>query len=179
MGTTNALETIIECVKDMEGDNRFFFLFLGKGDLRNRFVAETKGLRNVAFVPRVERSQVGTVLRRCDLLYFAVQNSPVWKYGMSLNKLIDYMMAAKPVLASYSGYPSMLDESRCGEFVPAGDVAALKSALHRFAELPAERLSAMGEAGRNWLIANRRWDVLADRYLAICDELCAARPSAA
>ena len=173
MGTTNALETIIACIKEMEADDRFFFLMAGKGDLWDKFVAETKDLRNVAFIGRVERSQVQTVLAHCDLLYFAVQDSPVWQYGMSLNKLTDYMMAAKPVLASYSGYPSMLNEAGCGRFVPAGDKDALKKAIYDFAALPRERLTAMGAAGRNWLIANRRWDVLARQYLDLCDALVA------
>jgi hypothetical protein len=31
----------------------------------------------------------------------------------------------------------------------------------------------MGAAGRNWLIANRRWDVLARQYLDLCDALVA------
>ena len=173
MGTTNALETIVTCAKEMEADDRFFFLFLGNGDLRERYMAETKGLRNVYFMPRVERSQVGGVLARCDLLYFAVQNSPVWEYGMSLNKLTDYMMAAKPILASYSGYPSMVNEAECGEFVPAGDASALKDALRRFADLPKEKRATMGSAARNWLIDNRRWEVLAERYLALCDDVVA------
>jgi glycosyltransferase involved in cell wall biosynthesis len=171
MGTTNALETIVACMKEMQGDDRFFFLMAGKGDMWDKFVAETNDLRNVAFIGRVERSQVQTVLANCDLLYFAVQDSPVWQYGMSLNKLTDYMMAAKPVLASYSGYPSMLNEAGCGRFVPAGDKDALKRAIYDFAALPRERLTAMGTAGRNWLIANRRWDVLARQYLDLCDAL--------
>lgn len=174
MGTTNALETIVACVKEMEADERIFFLFAGKGDLLDRFVSETEGMRNVAFIGRVERSQVQTVLSRCDLLYFAVQDSPVWQYGMSLNKLTDYMMSAKPVLASYGGFPSMLNESGCGEFVSAGDTTALKDALNRFVELPASKRTAMGLAGRDWLIDNRRWDVLARKYLELCDSLHAA-----
>ena len=93
---------------------------------------------------------------------------------MSLNKLIDYMMAAKPILASYSGFPSMLDEAGCGEFVPAGDVPAVKAALSRFAELPPSKRAEMGASGRNWLMVNRRWDVLAREYLRLCDGLVAA-----
>jgi len=91
---------------------------------------------------------------------------------MSLNKLIDHLMAAKPVLASYSGYRSILDESGCGEFVPSGDVSALRDAIVRYAELPPEVLAQRGQAGRRWLLENRRWGVLAEEYLAICDSLC-------
>ena len=171
MGTTNALETIIQCVKDLKDDDRFFFLFLGAGDLRDKFVAETIGLSNVAFLAKVDRSKVRAVLAQCDLLYFAVQDSPVWRYGMSLNKLIDYMMAGKPIVGSYSGYPSMLDEAGCGEFVPASDVNALKQALNRFAALSEERRASMGRAGRDWLLANRPWEVVARKYLELLDEV--------
>lgn len=171
IGVTNALETIMSCARSMAADERFFFLFVGEGDSRDRFLAETRDLKNVAFVPRVERRQLQSLLRRCDLLYFAVYDSPVWHYGMSLNKLIDYMMAAKPILASYSGYPSMLDEASCGEFVPAGDPVALREALLRFVESPPAEVAAMGLAGREWLVANRRWEVLAEDYLAHCDAL--------
>ena len=43
-----------------------------------------------------------------------LQKSKVWDYGQSMNKIVDYMMAGKPVVASYSGYPSMLNEAGSG-----------------------------------------------------------------
>jgi len=163
---------VIACAKQLADDDRFFFAFLGGGDLRERFMDETRHLDNVVFLPKVKRTQVQSVLRQCDLLYFAVHDSPVWQFGMSLNKLIDYLLAAKPVLASYNGYPSMLDEAGCGEFVPAGDVAALHAALCKYVEMSPEALAEMGASGRRWLLENRRWDILARQYLAICDSLC-------
>jgi glycosyltransferase involved in cell wall biosynthesis len=174
IGLTNALETVIACAKKLKDDERFFFVFLGGGDRREHFIEETRQLMNVAFLPKVAREQVQSVLRHCDLLYFAVYDSPVWKFGMSLNKLIDYLMAGKPVLASYSGYQSMLNEANCGEFVPSGDVAALSAAICRHAEMPTEELAERGRSGRRWLLENRRWDVLAQQYLEICDTLCDA-----
>jgi glycosyltransferase involved in cell wall biosynthesis len=178
IGLTNALETVVACAKQLADDDRFFFVFLGGGDRREQFIEETKHLGNVAFLPKVKRTQVQSVLRHCDLLYFAVHDSPVWKFGMSLNKLIDYLMAAKPVLASYSGYQSMLNEAECGDFVPSGDVSALIAAIRRHGEMPPEELSNRGLSGRRWLIENRSWDVLAGQYLAICDALCDPRERA-
>jgi glycosyltransferase involved in cell wall biosynthesis len=177
IGVTNALDTIFACIRALRADARFSFLFLGDGDSRERYIAETRDLTNVVFVPKVERALVRSVLRQCDLLYFAVHDSAVWRYGLSLNKLIDYMMAAKPIVGSYSGYPSMLNEAGCGEFVPAADVAALTAALVRFAEMSPQRRAAMGRAGREWLIANRPWSVIAQRYLRLCDALVGALPA--
>ena len=39
IGITNALETVIACAKELAGDNRFFFVFLGGGDRREHFIA--------------------------------------------------------------------------------------------------------------------------------------------
>jgi glycosyltransferase involved in cell wall biosynthesis len=171
IGRTNALETILACAREIADDDRFFFLFVGGGDLYDRFVEETSDLRNVAFAPAVQRDQVQDLLRRCDVLYFAVYDSLVWRYGLSLNKLMDYMMAEKPVVASYSGYPSMLNESGCGVWVPAGRVPELKDMLRKLADRPPEELVKMGQAGRKWLLENRTWRVIARQYLELCDSL--------
>jgi glycosyltransferase involved in cell wall biosynthesis len=182
IGRTNALETILACAREMTDDNRFFFLFVGGGELCERFVAETADLPNVAFAPMIQREQVQDLLRRCDLLYFAVEDSLVWRYGLSLNKLVDYMMAAKPVVASYSGFPSMLNESGCGVWVPARRVPELKAMLRELADRSPNELAEMGKAGRKWLLENRPWRVIARQYMELCDSLFAgtsAKPSRA
>jgi glycosyltransferase involved in cell wall biosynthesis len=171
IGLTNALDTIISCAREMTDDSRFFFLFVGGGDLYEKYAKETANLPNVAFAPKVRREQVQELLRRCDLLYFAVKDSLVWRYGLSLNKLTDYMMAGKPVVASYSGFPSMLNESGCGVFVPAGQVPELKAMLLSLVDRPPGELADMGRAGRNWLLDNRPWAVIARQYMKLCDQL--------
>jgi glycosyltransferase involved in cell wall biosynthesis len=77
------------------------------------------------------------------------------------------MLSGKPIVASYSGYPSMIDEAGCGSFVPAGNVEALKKEILRYADMPSETHVAMGNAGRDWLLRNRKYDVLAKDYLML------------
>jgi glycosyltransferase involved in cell wall biosynthesis len=90
-----------------------------------------------------------------------------WEFGMSLNKLVDYMLAAKPVIASYDGFRSMINEADCGTFVPAGSVEALTAEIERYAAMsPAER-DQIGQRGRQWLLKNRTYEALAANYLDI------------
>jgi glycosyltransferase involved in cell wall biosynthesis len=110
---------------------------------------------------------VQAVLAQGDLLYFSVHDSKVWDYGQSLNKVIDYMLAAKPVVASYNGYPSMINESGCGVFVPANDVGALATAVLDMKSRSEEERSLMGSLGREWLLQNRNYSKLASDYLSI------------
>jgi glycosyltransferase involved in cell wall biosynthesis len=96
-----------------------------------------------------------------------VHGSKVWRYGQSLNKVIDYMLAGKPVVASYTGYPSMINEARCGSYVPAGDVEALRSEVMRYAGMGAVEREATGHRGRAWILAHRHYEALAQKYLTI------------
>ena len=89
-------------------------------------------LHNVTFAPRVEKEMVPSILERCDLTYFTTVDSKVWRYGQSLNKIIDYMHNGKPIVAEYSGYPSMINESKCGVFIKNEDIDCLEDNFINF-----------------------------------------------
>lgn len=166
IGITNALDTFFECAESMSKILHIHFLVVGDGDLREMYRTKYAHLANLTFAPRVAKTMVQTVLSKCDLLYFSVHVSKVWQYGQSLNKVIDYMMAGKPVVASYTGFPSMINEADCGSYVPAGNVEALKKEVDRYAQMSEQERLTMGARGKNWLIAKRQYPKLAADYLA-------------
>jgi glycosyltransferase involved in cell wall biosynthesis len=149
----------------MKNDNRFHFIFLGDGDLKEKLINDTKDQKNVLFIPKVKREDVLSFLTLCNLLYFSSLKSKIWKFGWSPNKLIDYMMAEKPILASYSGHKSMIDEADSGFFVPAEDSDALVQILNDIVLMPPLKLEEMGMRGKEWIMTNRSWDVIANSYM--------------
>jgi glycosyltransferase involved in cell wall biosynthesis len=167
IGITNALDTLLDCAESMQDNAEVHFLVVGEGDLRAHYQQKYAHLSNLSFAPRVPKQMVQSVLSHCDLLYFSVHVSEVWKYGQSLNKVIDYMLSGKPVVASYTGYPSMINEADCGSYVPAGDVAALRGEILRYVAMDATQREAIGRRGREWILANRRYETLAQNYLRI------------
>ncbi|MGN6144587.1 MAG: glycosyltransferase family 4 protein [Mesorhizobium sp.] len=167
IGIDNALDPLFDCARALRDRPDIHFLIVGRGGLKAHYEVACSDLPNVSFPPAVPKGMVQSVLARCDLLYFSTHVSKVWKYGQSLNKVIDYMLAGKPIVASYSGFPSMIDESGGGSFVPAGDVNALKEEILRYAAMPQRERGEMGAAGRHWLLRNRRYADLADDYLKL------------
>ena len=167
IGITNALDTLLDCAEQMKDDPAVHFLVVGEGDLRAHYQQKYAHLPNLTFAPRVPKTMVQAVLARCDLLYFSVHVSKVWRFGQSLNKVIDYMLAGKPVVASYTGFPSMINEAGCGSYVPAGDVSALRQELERYVRMPASERAEIGARGRAWILAHRQYPKLAEDYLKI------------
>lgn len=167
IGITNALDTFLNCAAAMVDEKDIHFLVVGDGDLKAEYIQRYGHLPNITFGPKVTKQMVQSVLARCDLLYFSVHVSEVWRYGQSLNKVIDYMLAGKPVVASYTGFPSMINEAGCGTYVPAGDESGLRQEIHRYARMaPAER-AATGALGRQWILEHRSYQALAANYLKI------------
>ncbi len=167
IGITNALDTFLDCAQAMSSDNRIHFLLVGEGDLREQYQRKYAHLENLTFAPKVAKQMVQSVLSHCDVLYFSVHTSNVWRYGQSLNKVIDYMLSGKPVVASYTGYPSMINEAQCGTYVPAGDVEALRVELLRYASMDVLEREAIGDRGREWVLRYRSYQTLAQNYLPI------------
>ncbi|MCA6516410.1 MAG: glycosyltransferase, partial [Chitinophagaceae bacterium] len=129
------------------------------------------GYENIIFIPKVPREMVASFLAICDVLYFSSLKSEIWEYGWSPNKIIDYMMATKPILASYSGYQSMINEADCGFFVESENAIEIKNKLLHLIEIPKENLNVIGNRGYEWLLKNRTWKKLADDYIGFINSL--------
>jgi glycosyltransferase involved in cell wall biosynthesis len=82
-----------------------------------------------------------------------------------MNKVVEYMLAAKPILARYSGFPSMINEADCGIFVNSNNVDDMKNAILKLINLTDQELKDMGMKGRKWIYENRTYSMLAADYL--------------
>lgn len=167
IGTSNALGDLLESASRLTGDSRIHFVIVGEGGLRAGLMEEYGALSNVTFVPAVPRNSVQAVLSQFDILAFCTAPAEIWEYGYSLNKVIDYMLSGRPVIAAYTGYDAMIGEAASGVIVPAGDPDALADGIVSLADLaPAER-AEMGARGRAWILEHRSYRRLGEEYAAI------------
>jgi glycosyltransferase involved in cell wall biosynthesis len=165
MGITNALESFIGAIKLLENRTDIHFILVGDGDLRPAFERELSGYGNVTFLPKTTQGEVRYFLAKCDILYLSTKDSRIWKYGQSMNKIVEYMLSGKPILASYTGFPSMLNEAGCGRFIPTSSPDALRDAILELIALGQDELEKMGEGGRKWIWEHRTYPALAREYI--------------
>ena len=128
------------------------------------------------FVNKISSDEVPHFLSKCDVLYLSTHDSKVWRFGQSMNKFVEYMLAGKPIIASYSGFPSMLDESDAGEFVLPNDGNALKAAVSKYCSMSSAERETIGGNGRRWILRNRSYCRLAEDYLVEIEKLLAKAP---
>lgn len=167
VGITNALEVFFKCAESLVSNNDIEFILVGDGPLKNDYIVRYGHLPNLIFAPKVSKNQVQSLLNYCDVVYFSVFPSEVWEYGQSLNKVVDYLLSGKVVVASYYGFPSMINEACCGYYVPAGDVQALNLKLVELSLLSKAERDEIGLRGKRWILNNRSYERLSTEFANI------------
>jgi glycosyltransferase involved in cell wall biosynthesis len=164
IGGSNSLNTFFEAAESLTNRKDLHFLIVGDGALKVSLMERYAKLDNISFIPRMDQEDLHEFLPNCDLLYFGCNDGQIWEFGQSLNKIIDYMLAGRPILGSYSGFPTMINEADCGIYVPALDSSAVANAIEYLSSLSDETLHEMGARGRDWVTKNRNYDTLTDQY---------------
>ncbi len=164
MGITNSLELFIDTIESLKDNKNIYFVLVGSGDLKERFESQLSKCKNVLFWPRIDQNEVNSFLNLCDVLYLSTQYSKVWGYGQSMNKVVEYMLASKPIIATYAGYPSMINEANCGSFVDTLDVS-LKNEVLNIVDMSSKERKTIGENGKKWIYSNRKYSTLARKYI--------------
>lgn len=109
--------------------------------------------------------------RQADALIVNIEDLPVYRFGISLNKIFDYLLAGRPVIIATSGINDPVKEAEAGISVPAGDVEKLSQAICDMTQVSAEQRREMGRNGRAHVLSNYAYPVLAENLSKALDWL--------
>lgn len=165
-GLANALPSLLDAAERL-ASHPVAVVLVGQGPekeaLRRR--AEERALSNVVLLPPVPKAAIPTLLPALDALYIGLQRTPLFRFGISPNKLMDYMMAGRPVIQAIEAGNDLVTESGCGITIPPEDPEAAAGAILRLMELTAPERAAMGARGQKYVLAHHDYRVLARRFL--------------
>jgi glycosyltransferase involved in cell wall biosynthesis len=166
LGLANALISLVDAMKILEKEN-INLLLIGKGIEKENLIQRTKELelKNVHFINSVPKTVIPALLDKLDILYIGLQKQPLFRFGISPNKLIDYMLAGKPIIQSIKAGNDMVSEAGCGISIEPENPIAIANAVRHLISLPIETLQEMGQKGKKYCIANHNYKVLAAKSL--------------
>lgn len=169
LGEPNAMHLFIDALDCFESPAGVSvkFIIVGKGEQASELVERCRkhNYDCVKFYPQVDKVQVQQALRLVDAGFFVMHDLPIYRFGVSLNKLYDYMAAGIPVVASYNACNDPVTVAGCGMAVKPGDPERLAAVFTRMAQLSKSDLIDMGYKGRIYLDANFEYSALARRIL--------------
>lgn len=163
--TANVLDELIEAAPRMGLDTEV--VLVGGGPRRAELAAKAAGERNIRFLDAVPRAQVQGLLRLADCLYIGAKRCGLYRYGVGMNKLYDYMLAGRPILYGVEAAQNEVEAARCGRTIPAQDPAVIAEAVAALRALPAAEREAMGCRGRQYVLQYHDYRRLAARFADI------------
>ena len=153
-GPANGLEVIIHAASIFQDRNLgIHFFLIGDGPDKDRLisVAKEKRLNNVSFLPPVPKALVPSILEKADLLVHTIKKMEVLQYGMSPNKMYDYLASAKPIVTSIETKNNPVEEANAGIAVEPENPEALAEAIVKIYDLPEEKRIELGTNGRQYV----------------------------
>jgi glycosyltransferase involved in cell wall biosynthesis len=170
-GIANSLDTILLAAKKLR-DHPIVFVLVGQGPEKAALenLSANLALDNVVFLPPVRKAEVPALLAQMDCLLITLKRAWIFRLGISPNKLMDYMMAGRPIIQAIDAGNDIVAESRCGISVPAEDPDALAEAALRMAATSQEQCDEMGSRGKRYVEANHEYRQLAPLFLRILSQ---------
>lgn len=165
---SNALDYLVESAS-MIDNKKIAFVLVGKGTEKNRLIEKAKNLccNNVFFLPPVTKKQIPSLLSKMDIVYVGSEQSELLKYGASLNKLYDYMMAKKPIIYSVASRNKEVKEAGCGWITEPENVGMLAKTIMKAYSTDKCILKELGLRGRKWVLDNCEYKILAEKFISI------------
>jgi glycosyltransferase involved in cell wall biosynthesis len=170
IGKTNCVNDIIACAKLLKGV-KIQFIIIGKGPLKMKLQEACSSWTNIIFLDSVTKKEIIPILSNADLLLNPWNRYEIYKYGVSPNKWIDYMLSGRPMLISYSGYRGLISDANCAFFIEPNNPQQLSEAILKISKMPFELLKKMGEEGRKYVLENLNYEKLGSRYLDFINEI--------
>lgn len=174
-GSANGIDSIIggfaKYQEESAIDSRL--VLVGNGPQREALkglAQRLPGREKVVFREAVPKSEIPEIASEAHALVLNVLDLALYKYGISLNKLFDYMAAERPIIMASNAANNPVRDAGGGITVPADDADAIAVAMSRVASASNAQQLSWGTAARRHVQEHFDYERLAKKLDGVLDE---------
>ncbi|MBN2333539.1 MAG: glycosyltransferase family 4 protein [Deltaproteobacteria bacterium] len=167
LGLANGVQSMVDAAAILQQrgwGEKIRFFFLGEGPDKKALIRRCReeNLQLVTFLDPVAKHDVQKQLCQADAFILTLKKSDLYRFGMSLNKLYDYLAMGRPIIFGGQTPHNPVAETGAGFVVPAEDAQAMANAIVKLASLSGDERWAMGQLGRKYIEKNHDISHLGD-----------------
>lgn len=176
LGKANEVELIIrafDVLATEESSEKLRLRIVGSGPERARLEAIAASLRSaelIGFEDRVPRSLVLDIAAESDCLVAAMKPLPLYRYGIALNKMFDYLLAGRPIVFASAAINDPVQDAQAGITVRPGDEQSLADGLRQVLRSSHDQRIRWGSNGRRYVLSEFSYEALSAKYAAALDD---------
>ena len=171
VGVANALDSLCEATNLLKDHKDIIVIIVGDGQEKENLQKEFSQNENILFVDSIPKKQVHSMLAHFDACYIGLKEEPLFKYGVSPNKLFDYMYSATPIVyAIDSGKSNVVRSAECGVSVEAENPEAIAKAILEIYSIGENKREEMGKRGNEYVLEHFTYSKLAEKISKVWGE---------
>jgi len=172
LSTYYRLNDFINSAVYFVNNNNIEFIIVGDGEKKSelRDLAKKSGATNVKFIGQIQKKFVRNYVKSFDICFLGLEDISANHYGISCNKLFEYMEAAKPIIGSYRTKYDPITKAKCGILTNPDSPGEVVDAIKYLIKNP-DIAKKMGENGRNYFLQNHDFSVVSQIYLSCFNKL--------
>lgn len=163
LGVPNAMDVIIKAFNLINDVNVALVIIGGGTELENLKLLSKNN--NIYFFDSIPKQEVQQALSYADICLISWRNIPVYDYGISPNKIFDYMLAKKPIIQSLNSKFNIIDKANCGVNIPAEKPHIFAQEIKKLFKMEKSDLDVLGLNGYSYLLKEHTYDTLSKKLL--------------
>lgn len=130
---------------------------------------DNSSAENIRIFDAVSREQVQTILKKASCCVCAAEELPIYKYGLSVNKLSEYLYSGKPTVFA-CGAKNVVEDA--GHYaLPYNNLDEMVKTIEVIYSLPQERFVDLAEKGKSIIREYYDYGRIGLNYLAMMKSL--------
>ena len=150
------------------GYKDIFIMIHGSGDQVDelREYCKKNNIINVRLYGRIEKQQIPYVLNHSDVCILCYQNTPLLRFGGSMNKMFEYFASGRPIITNAKMGFSIIDEYKCGTELDTNDPQELAEAIISYYKMT---IAERNQYGKNSRKAAEDYDIniICDKFMKV------------
>jgi len=169
MGMGDGLDLLIDVAIELRNHPDIDFVLVGKGSEKERLRQRVRDLelKNVTIIDAIPKREVQSMLALFDVCYIGWEDKEIYQYGISANKIFDYMYAKRPILHLFNGKGDLIIEAKCGISVKKQNSAVVAESILKLYSFSDRQRAEMGERGRAFVLKNHTYQNITDKFIDI------------
>ncbi len=152
------IDMLLDAAKILQdkGEKRARMVLIGDGSEKPRLLTKLRDMKltNVEMRDAVPRSDLPKIVSEAGCFIYHLKPMPILKFGISPNKICDYMLAARPIICAVDAANNPVEAAGAGYCIPPENPEALVDAMEKFLALPMAERKQMATNALDYAIAN-------------------------
>lgn len=162
---SNALDLLLDTAKGISIPG-IKFVLVGNGVEKPQLIrrVQDERIENIIFLDPVGKASIGDLIRHFDCSYIGGLKSPLYRFGISPNKMYDAMMAGRPVICAIDAPKCPVEIFECGTVIRSGKASEIQKVIEQLYSVSKDERNEMGRRGKEAVLKYYNYTTLAEQF---------------